>query len=840
MFYEKCSRSNIPFIAQDLGDYDYATDLPVPKALPRDIMRAPLSYREYRSDKVRYPAHENIQTKDHIARLELELRELKQKQAQMEEEAQAQAKIPMKEKTKDKEAETKGQSQGEMEEIKTMMAKIPDVEFIANNPFFEEERPKEITRKVSKKEVDKKTSRMREAVQDSNSSEADLKQLMPGDRRKSEASSPTRRSGESSALSSQSRTKVAPEENSSSSHSLMNVSGSDSGSLGSLVSLWEPEEHADETKSHLMQRLYLTNQELYISSLYEGREENRRTTEKKLEERRRAWDKKRALTAQQTLQAAVRRARIDLYSSFKHLARKKEVERRIATRPRVKQLNLFPATRVCPGEPTNKTTLQNKDGKLKPLHAITSKDLQLSYAQKSLPEIASCQRTIHQTKNSENSVTSPAKVKCPKGPNWEVYRKAEDMCEMESSLQNDLERGLLHRMPTTNFYPNYQYSKQSDLGVSKLKVGTKREKNKSQNMNSDKNNNLPNSYHSYDFFRSAYGERLKITDSVLKANRRRRSFYVDGLKEGYMRRPTISHIGFRNPEHLIKYLVNIHSFVHNSQQASWRPRTSDDCLYRARTRKAKLKKVQKTLSRQNAGQKYAPQSEDANNSSFRLGPLVSKPPKLARMSSRRRSSAGGRVYRNQALVVDRNKSANPGLHLPSEDVLVDEIPEAHGDDLGAEHEAKFEDEEEAEDSIDLAMTASELLEQDLQSYRGTCTCDECEGQYAMLAHLKPRGNIFTELHGCPPVLGRLRRDYRFLQSQKESVMDRLDQAGRVALPERPPVLSVIEVGEKLLELMDDVMIRREILYCSRGFVYTTITFTKRTDRAGQTWATAPC
>ncbi|RUS88810.1 hypothetical protein EGW08_003440, partial [Elysia chlorotica] len=853
VFYEKCSKSNIPYIVPDLKDYDYATDLPVPKELPRRMVREPISYKEYPYDKVRYPAHENAHLKDYIATLEQEVLELKNKQANGEDDAKSQNKAPLKE--KGKEAETKNVSQEDQEELRALMMKAYDVEYISEVPYIEDVKPEVMSKKSSM--TSKMPESVRKARQSQGSSISALGSAALGSMKQSLIGS---------------RVEVASA--GSSKQSLMNVSGSESSFNSSSISLLDSEELEDEAKKQLMQRLVLTNQELYISSLYECREENKRVAGEKLEERRRARAKERTRTAKQTLKGAVGRATVDLYSSFKHLARKKEDQRRRALLPKIKHVSGGDASeaRKLPagthaynsGKSTNDSTWKAKEEKLlvKPLQKQASKDLQ---SQKPLPDIKDTRTDVKPSENSRKGVKLPGQIKGHTGTSWDVYRKAEDHCEMESALKNDLERGVLERMPTTNFYPNYQYQKPGEPGSNKAKVDSKKGKDKSQNKGQD--DNLPQSFASYDLFLSAYGGLFKIKESAVKDNIIRGSFCVDinGLPGGHRRRPTVRRIGFPDPEHLIKYLFRVRSIVHDScPGVLWRPQRSDYDVYKTGEKNFNVQNFERTPRIENCGQEH--EDKVINNSNASLGPPNNRTYGHFKTAHRRESS---REHAD-----DLNKSANresiavtdvtsmskntgqrasthvarasyaqsrPNVDGTSQDQVnvdrrisrdakhVSELIEEGSERQGA-HESHSESQGESEHREDLTETSSEMFEQETSAHSYRCHCDECDGQHSMLAHLRPKNNLLTEVYGCPPVLGRLRRDYDFLQPREKSTTVRRDTTGRVALPEREPVLGIHQVGEILLELMDDVMIRREILCSSRGLTYTTITFTKR--RAG--------
>ncbi|GFS07543.1 hypothetical protein ElyMa_002992100 [Elysia marginata] len=899
IFYDKNLRSNIPYIVPDLTSFDYADDLPVPKYLPRNLVREPYLHREYRIDRIRYPAHENFDMKKYIAQLEQEVAELKQKKIQMEEEAKAQALMEKsKGSTKDKPKER--EEQKEPDQSRGSLRNIPGLEFIADDPFLEPE----VHTPVSKKTVEKKHPEQTEAP------------AAPGPRRVSRlpsvkaedvkllsSTATAQGSDKSSAATSSGSHKgdKASAESGGSAQSLMNVSGSGSAGLGSLVSVSEPEVHSNlADANYVTQRLCLTNQELYVSSLYAGREENRLTTEEKLEERRRRRAEERAKITEKNLQAAVGRAKGDLYRSFKHLARKKEAERRRSSAPKVKHLRWSEISQRASEKSSlsvktahfdvpnslllHRTKLHRK-AENTPLKPILNKEFKESQLQgsplsnafgKPLPDIKSHQAYNESGRKSKGSMKFSAKLKEDKQIGWEFYRREEDRSEMECALNNELERGVLQRMPTRDFYPNYKKDDSS-------KAKNKPDRNKSQNKKDDINNNPRKSFGSYDLYVSAYGRAVKVTESGIRDSIVRESFCVD--KNGFPLdnnvRPAVRRIGFPNPQQLIKYLVSVRNSIENNNlHIAWHPLRSGEINDHCNPKKPSPLSLNATNNRgSNPGlqtprqakhcnpKKPSPLPLDTTNNSGsnpgRQKPRQAKPDPQSHVRDTSRSGSilekhlagkessipvrntsavsecyrhtgGGANSRRKRLVSkevgvsNRNTSAASGTHLSrgESSARVDEAsdgPEAELDMQSVDGDAEDEHHSEA---LHRSQSDLQQLDQDLQTYLTAYCCDECEGQLALLAPLKPNNTALTDVYGCPPILGRMRRDFRFLQTNRDSVKGRLDGGGRVKLPDRPPVLDVIQVGEHLLQLMDDVMVRREILSSSRGFTYTTVTFTR--------------
>lgn len=851
VFFEKQVKSNIPFIKPDLENYDYTDDLPAPRHLPKDLTREPYSYKKYRSDKVRYPPYENFNLKTYIANLEEEIIEIKEKQIQRAEEAKVaalaeQSKNPPKDKLKGKEEPDTKQtkpSQEEQAQVQAQLSKIPSIEYIADDPYLEAEIPVATPNALSKAKSGKRSTvgSFVSLVGNRRSS-----QLGGWDQRRL-TSLGLESSGVDLANTVSTRGKGTSVE--SSRHTIMDVSRTASSSLSSLVSSEGGDDDIDN--SHLMQRLSLTNQELFISSLYEGREKNRRSAAEKLEQQRRKRAKELAVKANQALQTAVERAKGDLYTNFKHLARKRETERRRNSGPKVKnvkrkQIQAMSSMKSSHPESGKKSsfdktyTKQNNVRALQKSHCVASSKQCLLPEQrlgldqrKPLPAIKTLVDNDQKTK--ENSEKSSVKTGTYKG--WDSYRNNQDHCEMESALNNELERGMLQRMPTRDFFPNYK--KEGNVSTGATQIKGKNTKNKTQNNAENKNNNLEKMYSSYNLFLSAYNRTFKITEVDLKNSIINESFCVDqsGSRQKEIERPSVRRIDFSSPDHLIKYLVNVRcSLVNNRLRISWhplQPQTSGN-----KNNGAKNVNVQTVWN----FQRQIPVSKNTNNNGskensynsdrIRLLTHSDKPP----VSKKIRAEHSYPLSKVKLSVLDRNKSALSNTVLePRESTALEESPilVSPGDmETAPEEQAKPEEGEggfegeDSEESFGLLMTESELLEQDLQSYQGTCSCDECEGQYALLAHLKPTNTTLTDIYGCPPILGHLRRDFRFLKTDRESVKERLDESGRVKLPERPPVLDATQVADRLLELMDDVMIRKEVLCSSRGFTYTTVTFTK--------------
>ena len=911
VFYDKCARSNIPYIEEELDGLEYDEDLPDPKTLPKQLSREPYSHKEYRLDKVRCPSDENINPQDYIAHLEQEILKLTEQNVVTQEEAEK-PKAPAKGKGKEgpsrEENEQKeGLTQEEQAQLKAIAMKIPDIEYIAEDPYLEPTGGTESASDVVKKSQEKQqTSRAATGPKDESrkSSNAIRQSMNMGSREFSKPPSIANLIPDSEIPTIAPSRSLSEKSVQSSSHSLMNVSGTNSSTIGSLVSVWEPQDSQGSEKSTpVWQRLNLRNNELYVSSLYTAREENKQATETKLEDRKRLRTKECAETAQRSFQAAVERAKGDLYSSFKHLAKKKEAVRRLSTAPNVKHLKLAAARAAQTNNtslgseksaPKNKSALPNTapsqveatNPQTNPKLGGAMKGLQLPKSQvgfesqKPLPPIMPSQLHFQPKKPTQEKAQSKAKAM-----EWESYRKKEDRSEMEYALKNDLERGLLHRMMLSSKEAPRSNKKAEDLNPVKDKGKTRSEKNKSQNKMYNKNDNwvrlrdshqARGSFRNYDLFLSAYGTAMKITDPNVKDNIITGSFCVNrsGASREVKQNPGVRRIGFTTPDHLMKYLISVRSALQDDTSlVSWRPIEIGQERPKERDSKVVGQNTQSIYASQRRVPKPLQQFVDANNN----GPVSDRP--MLHQSQSRNSPAesrGGKskmkiYHRSQRANYDRNRSAasdtmlsprgaasadapgnrmsmaaaeapetNNGLmpaetHRTSKWMASADVHGVHGipettepssrGRLNAEEE--FESEHDAEDSIDISMSISEFME---PSYLGSCNCQECECQYSYLAHLMPTGNYLTALHGCPPILGRLRRDYRFLQ-KKPNRTGQLDSTGRVKLLERPPVLDVIQIGEDLLELMDDVMIRKEILCSSRGFTYTTITFTKLDPKA---------
>ncbi|XP_059164981.1 uncharacterized protein LOC131947713 [Physella acuta] len=118
------------------------------------------------------------------------------------------------------------------------------------------------------------------------------------------------------------------------------------------------------------------------------------------------------------------------------------------------------------------------------------------------------------------------------------------------------------------------------------------------------------------------------------------------------------------------------------------------------------------------------------------------------------------------------------------------------------------------------ITPRPTVSEQLEDYLYDCDCAECVLQDPLLTHLRPPPTQRVE--GYPLFLGRLRRDFKCLKHRPPA-------APKLMWCDVGPYFSRMtsqNVQQQLLRLMCDVMIKKEIISSSLGHSYVTVTFTK--------------
>ncbi|GFO14548.1 hypothetical protein PoB_004105300 [Plakobranchus ocellatus] len=799
VYYDKSDKSSLPYIVPVFENQDLLEELPLPKLLPRHLNREPTSQMTYRVDKIRLPSYENFSMNEYISKLGLEKDELQEQKKQAEEEAKGRAmmekdKVP----TKDVKKDIRSSDQAEQAYFNL---RIPEVEYIADDPHLDLEKSEETSVLTSKKATAKMLGKDKKSSATRVVGSADDLSRKSSELLYDQGSYPVSEKPSKEPI--PSRSVETP--------SLMNVSGSESGSFKSLDSLLEPTESRKDM--HLLQPISLTRQELYVSGLYTAREVNRRNAVEKLEELRKTRAKSRALVAKQIMNAAMQRAKGDLTSSFKHLAKRKEAQRILSTRPEGARFTQIKSQQKTKDKSQTLSQICRMAG-------VGSKQptCELKNSRKQVPGFTQSATTGEATFKSEQRLKRRTDQE-----QWEVYRKDQEQYEMEAALKNDLESGLLERMAERVRQEKLR-APISNNNVTLSKGKSKGYKDRSQNWGHESNGNwaketqinksnniLPQKYPAYNLLLSAYGHTVPIIQPDLKTNVLQNSFFVNkrGVPQKNKRHPSVRRIGFITPNHLIKYLVSVqNSFIGYKRWIACpatEPEENKFCV-------GKEKCVNRV------------RHQDSNNS---RGNDEFQRYNLLGMSSlknkRNEEDTQPTVYKQQE--IDENRSANSHESL----ILSDTGIQPKTSEAQEAETESVEDDGEAED-LGEKVSLTDQLELDLACYNQCCNCEECAAQADLLVDLKPTNQHFMHVYGCPPVLGRLRRDYNFLQASgasEQSVRERLDSTGRVKLPLRPPILDVPQIGDELLKLMDDFMIRKEIINSNRGFTCTTITFTKR-------------
>ncbi|KAH9524738.1 hypothetical protein Btru_027655 [Bulinus truncatus] len=112
----------------------------------------------------------------------------------------------------------------------------------------------------------------------------------------------------------------------------------------------------------------------------------------------------------------------------------------------------------------------------------------------------------------------------------------------------------------------------------------------------------------------------------------------------------------------------------------------------------------------------------------------------------------------------------------------------------------------------------------------SCSCPECSSQESLLNDLRPDQN-FEPVNGYPLVLGRLRRDFRCLAYRDFQPSKDLQERMKFSVFNR---MGINDVSAQLLDMINDIVIRKEILSTSLGQTFVTVTFTRPNVILGMT------
>lgn len=300
VFYEKCDKSNIPYI---IPEDDQSSDQLQPSPIPRDTLRSPYALKEHKMNYIRLPASEDINEQKNIEKLQDELLALKYPTLE--------ASVNGTEKPKA--AGPKKESAPFLENLFS-----DNIELIADDPFLVREH--DDSAKVVQDETQGNT-------------------VLPRPRESQTQQTSTHKFAAFDMEDEQRTILTTPHETQISSESPKEQSIGDirsdapyvessSSSDGVYVVVESVSDIMSEPEEFFMKRLNLSRNEMYVTGLYNPREDNAVSFEEKLHKVKQLRLKERSNKEKRIFTELKEKTPFDLSDRFKTLGAKKEISKR--------------------------------------------------------------------------------------------------------------------------------------------------------------------------------------------------------------------------------------------------------------------------------------------------------------------------------------------------------------------------------------------------------------------------------------------------------------------------------------------------------------------------------